>query len=285
LLQNPKLQAQVRGQVIWIDEAGLLSVRTLARVADLAEKQNCRIILSGDTAQHRAVERGDALRILEKHANLQAAELKEIWRQKADSHKAVVADLRGGNLEGAFKQLDKLGMLREMEADKRNEALATDYAAAVKANKSALVISPTHAEGERVTREIRAKLKAAKKLGADEREFVQLKNLQWTEAQRADTRNYQAGLVVQFHQNIAGFRRGDRVTVKISGEHGVLVERMASVSSAAPAMAASSYQERNCEPGANKCWSRHCHFPAPSENVRPGFPARPSCGWNRTPCL
>ena len=63
-------------------------------------------------------------------------------------------------------------------------------------------------------REIRAKLKTAKKLGADEREFVQLKNLQWTEAQRADARNYQAGQVVQFHQNVAGFRRGERVTVK-----------------------------------------------------------------------
>jgi len=226
LLQNEKLQAHVRAQVIWIDEAGLLSVRTLARVADLAEKENCRIILSGDTAQHRAVERGDALRILERHANLQAAELQEIWRQKADAHKAVVADLRDGSLESAFKRLDKLGMLRELDADKRYEALATDYAAAVKAGKSALVISPTHTEGERVTREIRAKLKAAKKLGADDREFVQLKNLQWTGAQRADARNYQAGLVVQFHQNIAGFRRGDRVTVKISGEHGVLVERM-----------------------------------------------------------
>jgi conjugative relaxase-like TrwC/TraI family protein len=225
LLQNEKLQAQVRGQVIWIDEAGLLSVRTLARVADLAEKQNCRIILSGDTAQHRAVERGDALRILEKHADLQAAELKEIWRQKADSHKAVVADLRGGNLESAFKRLDKLGMLREMDADKRHEALATDYAAAVKAGKSALVISPTHAEGERVTREIRAKLKTAKKLASDERELVQLKNLQWTQAQRADARNYQSGMVIQFHQNVPGFRRGERVTVKAHDASGVAVGR------------------------------------------------------------
>jgi ATP-dependent exoDNAse (exonuclease V) alpha subunit len=224
-LQNEKLQAQVRGQVIWIDEAGLLSVRTLARVADLAEKQNCRIVLSGDTAQHRAVERGDALRILEKHANLQAAELKEIWRQKADSHKAVVADLRSGNLENAFKRLDKLGMLREMDADKRHEALATDYAAAVSEGKSALVISPTHAEGERVTREIRAKLKAARKLADDEREFIQLKNLQWTEAQRADVRNYQAGQVVQFHQNLAGFRRGEQVAVKSHDASGVMVER------------------------------------------------------------
>ncbi len=184
LLQNPKLQAQVREQVLWIDEAGLLSVRTLARVADLAEKQKCRIILSGDTAQHRAVERGDALRILEKHANLPAAELKEIWRQKADAHKAVVADLRGGNLENAFKRLDKLGMLRELDADKRHEALATDYAAAVKAGKSALVISPTHAEGERVTREIRAKLKAAKQLGADEREFKRARRMSASTAAR-----------------------------------------------------------------------------------------------------
>ncbi len=193
LLQNEKLQAQVRGQVIWIDEAGLLGVRTLARVADLAEKENCRIILSGDTAQHRAVERGDALRLLERHAALQAAELTQIRRQKMDAHKAVVADLQKGDLENAFNRLNKLGMLREMDADKRHDALATDYVAAVKQGKSALVISPTHAEGERVTREIRAKLKAAKKLGADEREFVQLKNLQWTAAQRADARNYQAG--------------------------------------------------------------------------------------------
>jgi conjugative relaxase-like TrwC/TraI family protein len=242
LLQNPKLQAQVRGQVIWIDEAGLLSVRTLARVADLAEKENCRIILSGDTAQHRAVERGDALRLLEKHANLPAAELKEIWRQKADSHKVVVADLRGGNLEGAFKRLDKLGMLREMDADKRHEALATDYAAAVKAGKSALVISPTHAEGERVTREIRAKLKAARKLADDEREFIQLKNLQWTEAQRADVRNYQAGQIVQFHQNLAGFRRGERVAVKAHDASGVMVERQNGATASLPLDTAARFQ-------------------------------------------
>jgi conjugative relaxase-like TrwC/TraI family protein len=242
LLQNPKLQAQVRGQVIWIDEAGLLSVRTLARVADLAEKENCRIVLSGDTAQHRAVERGDALRLLEKHASLPAVELKEIWRQKADAHKAVVADLQGGNLEGAFKRLDKLGMLREMDDDKRHEALATDYAAAVKAGKSALVISPTHAEGERVTREIRAKLKAARKLADDEREFIQLKNLQWTEAQRGDARNYQAGLVVQFHQNVLGFRRGERVTVNAHDASGVMVERQNGGTASLPLNVAARFQ-------------------------------------------
>ena len=242
LLQNSKLQAQVRGQVIWIDEAGLLSVRTLARVVDFAEKENCRIILSGDTAQHRAVERGDALRLLERHACLQAAELTQIRRQKADAHKAVVADLRAGNLENAFNRLNRLGMLREMDADKRHEALAADYVIAVKKGKSALVISPTHAEGERVTREIRAKLKTAKELGADERELVQLKNLQWTQAQRADAQNYQAGQVAQFHQNAAGFRRGERVAVKTRGAGGIIIERQNGETTLLPLNQAARFQ-------------------------------------------
>jgi conjugative relaxase-like TrwC/TraI family protein len=242
LLQNEKLQAQVRGQVVWIDEAGLLSVRALARVTDLAQKENCRIILSGDTAQHRAVERGDALRILEMHANLQAAALTQIRRQKMDAHKAVVADLRNGDLESAFVRLNKLGMLREMNADKRHDALATDYVAAVENGKSALVISPTHFEGERVTREIRSKLKAARKLADDEREFVQLKNLQWTEAQRADVRNYQTGQVVQFHQNVFGFRRGERVTVKARDASGVMVERQNGAMASLPLDTAARFQ-------------------------------------------
>ena len=225
LLQNAKLQEQIRGQVIWIDEAGLLGARALARVVALAEKENCRVVLSGDTAQHRAVERGDALRLLEQHAGLQAAELKEIWRQKADSHKTIVADLRAGNLENAFTRLNKLGMVRELTSDARHEALAADYVAAVADGKTALVISPTHVEGKRVTTQIRERLKATGKLSGNEREFVQLKNLQWTEAQRSDARNYQPDMVIQFHQNTPGFRRGERVTVKQRDAHSVQVER------------------------------------------------------------
>jgi ATP-dependent exoDNAse (exonuclease V) alpha subunit len=154
----------------------------------------------------------------------------------------VVGDLRAGNLEHAFTQLDRLGMLREMDADKRHEALATDYVAAVNEGKSALVVSPTHAEGERVTREIRSKLKAAKKLGGDEREFSQLKNLQWTAAQRADARNYQAGQVVQFHQNLTGFRRGERVTVKTGDARGVSVGRQNGETAVLPLNMAAHFQ-------------------------------------------
>ncbi len=243
LLQSSKFQEQVVGQVIWVDEAGLLGTRSLARLAALAEKQNSRLVLSGDTAQHRAVERGDGLRLLEQHAGLQAAELKEIWRQKADEHKAIVADLRVGNLQRAFQRLDKLGMFRELPTKERDEALAVDYAAAVSEDKSALVISPTHFEGERVTTQIRSKLKVLKKLSEDERQFVQLKNLQWTEAQRADGRNYSVGMVVQFHQNAPRFGRGERLTVSGHDEQGrVLAKRQNQQTAMLPLEKAARFQ-------------------------------------------
>ncbi len=242
LLQNAKLQEQIRGQVIWIDEAGLLGARTLARVVDLAEKQNCRVVLSGDTAQHRAVERGDALRLLEQHAGLQAADLKEIWRQKADAHKTIVANLRAGDLERAFKQLEKLGIVRELSPEARHEVLAAEYVAAVEDGKTALVISPTHIEGERVTARIRERLKATGQLHGNEREFVQLKNLQWTEAERSDARNYQPDMVVQFHQNVPGFRRGERVTVRKRDECGIMVERMNGDTASLPLDRAARFQ-------------------------------------------
>jgi hypothetical protein len=166
---------------------------------------------------------------------LQGAELKEIWRQKADTHKAIVASLRAGDLEHAFKRMNKLGMLRENAPEERHEALAADYVAAVIENKSALVISPTHAEGERVTNRIRERLKQDGRLGGNERELLQLKNLQWTEAQRGDPVNYQAGMVVQFHQNVAGFRRGERLTVKRRDGYGrLLAERQGGSAVAVP---------------------------------------------------
>ena len=182
------------------------------------------------------------MRILEKHANLQAAELKEIWRQKADSHKEIVADLRAGDLERAFKQLDKLGMLRELAPEDRHETLATDYVAAVEQGKTALVISPTHVEGERVTTRIRERLKAAGKLRGEEREFIQLKNVQWTEAQRSDVLNYQSDMIVQFHQNVPGFWRGERVRVKRRDRQAVEVERANGESALLPLDKAARFQ-------------------------------------------
>src|SRR5262249_2945658 len=91
------------------------------------------------------------------------------------------------------------------------------------AGKSALVVSPTHHEGEEVTAQIRETLRRDQRIGKEERTFMRQRNLAWTKAERADAGNYRPGLIVQFHQNAKGFRRGERVTVVGRDEQGRVI--------------------------------------------------------------
>jgi conjugative relaxase-like TrwC/TraI family protein len=222
LLKNESLHPQLRGQVLWIDEAGLLSARQMRGIFQLAERQDCRVILSGDTAQHTSVERGDALRLLETYAGLKAAQLTEIRRQKSEQYRDAVRDLAKGDAWRGFEKLDQMGVIKELPEDERYKQLATDYADALGLRKTALVVSPTHAESERVTAEIREELKKRGKLGTDGRKLTRLINQQWTEAQRSNPQSYHSGLIVQFHQNAPRFTRGDRFTVASMGHDGTV---------------------------------------------------------------
>jgi len=213
LLADRELQGKIRDQVVWIDEAGLLGAKTLRQVFDLAGRQNARVVLAGDIRQHHAVERGDALRLLEEAGVLESASVKAIRRQRG-SYREAVAALQDGRPLEALERLDAMGAVREADEAGRHGMLVADYVAAAKAGKSVLVVSPTHAEGDRATGLVRERLRAEGMLDADERTLPVLRGLGWTEAQRADPGHYREGLVLQFQQNAKGFRKGDRLRVE-----------------------------------------------------------------------
>jgi hypothetical protein len=210
LLVDENLQRLATGQVIWVDEAGLLGMKTL--VFALAEKLDARVLLSGDRRQHGSVERGAALRLLEEEAGLKPAEVKENMRQAGD-YLAAVNAISDGRIGEGFKRLDDLKWIREIPDDRRDHQLAADYVASVSKGRTALVVSPTHAEGDRITEEIRRLLKDKRKLGPNERTFQVLLPAHLTEADRGDPINYRPGDVLQFHQNAKGFTRGQRIVV------------------------------------------------------------------------
>jgi conjugative relaxase-like TrwC/TraI family protein len=212
LLLDEKLQQQAKGQLIWIDEAGLLGTKTMSDVFALAAKLDARVLLTGDRKQHGSVERGAALRILEEEAGIKPAEVKEIQRQ-SDAYKAAVKSLSDGKTSEGFERLDSLGWVREIASEDRYLQMAADYVAAVKSGQTALVVSPTHSEGHRITAEIRDALRKSKSISGEEREFRTLENARLTEAERTDAINYAPGDVLQFHQNAKGFNRGQRIAV------------------------------------------------------------------------
>ena len=61
-----------------------------------AQNNVSRVLLVGDSAQHRSVERGDALRILEQSGTVRYVELLLTQRQKVPALKAAMEDLKAG---------------------------------------------------------------------------------------------------------------------------------------------------------------------------------------------
>ncbi|MHB9005553.1 MAG: AAA family ATPase, partial [Limisphaerales bacterium] len=76
----------VRGElaeraIVVVDEAGQIGGRQMQGLLRLVKEHNARIVLSGDTRQHGAVEASDALLAIERHGGVKPVELQKIRRQ------------------------------------------------------------------------------------------------------------------------------------------------------------------------------------------------------------
>ncbi len=109
-------------------------------------------------------------------------------------------------------------MIKQFGDGDRYQQLASAYLSAISEKKrggqakSALVVSPTHAEGDRITGAIRAGLKAQGKL-SEERTITAWIPAHLTDAQKADATEYDPGDLLQFHQNAPGHKKGTRLIV------------------------------------------------------------------------
>ncbi len=217
LLTDRKMQESARGGVVLVDEASMLGTQDMLKIFDLAEGMNARVVLVGDRKQHRSVSAGEPLKLLEEKAGLPVAEVTEILRQSGDYLKASQA-LANGDTAAGFAELDRLGWVKEVKDGERYQALAGAYLSAVaekKRNgdpKTALVVSPTHAEGARITHAIRSGLKEQGMLEG-ERQLPVWVPAHLTAPQKADLTNYDPGDLLQFHQNAPGHKNGSRLTV------------------------------------------------------------------------
>lgn len=207
-LSDKDMQDSIKGQVLWVDEAGLLGTKDTLQILRIANQHDARVIFGGDTRQHSSVVRGDALRILNTVAGIQASEVSKIYRQRNEEYKAAVSNLAEGNVEQAFSRLDKMGCIKSVDPMKPTGDMVEDYVGVMKKGKSALLISPTHAQGEEATAGIRKRLRQEGLIGKYEKSVPQLRNLNLTEAEKSDPRNILPGQFLQFNQNVKGIKRG-----------------------------------------------------------------------------
>jgi conjugative relaxase-like TrwC/TraI family protein len=225
LMDNTALQDIARGKIVWIDEAGFLSTRQMRWAVDFAARNDCRLILSGDTRQHHAVERGDAMRVMEGTGAVAYTALTKIFRQQIAALRDAVCDLSAGKTESGFSKLDAFGAIHEVEGNVvRLDAIANQHMVAVREGKSSLIVAPTHAECRAISEVVRDRQKKEGFLSGEEYVVKRLEKLNWTESQRRDAINYNLGHVVEFHRRgKGGFKSGERWEVARCNSQNVVV--------------------------------------------------------------
>jgi conjugative relaxase-like TrwC/TraI family protein len=213
-LLDKEWQAGMRGGVIVVDESGLLPVKDLSALVDVARERDARLVLQGDPRQNKSVLRnGNMFRVLKDFAGLQVAELRDIRRQSG-RYKEAVAAIEAGDILKGHDIFSELGWVKQVTGD---GPLVDDYLDALatkRGNQSArdraIILAPTHAAGDAITRQLRTRLKEAGKLGA-EVVLPRLVPLHWSEPEREDLARYDGGETLVFHTNSGTFKNGQRM--------------------------------------------------------------------------
>ncbi|MGP8237989.1 MAG: MobF family relaxase [Limisphaerales bacterium] len=218
--------------VLLVDEAGQIGGKQMHALLRVAQENQARVILSGDTRQHGAVEASDALRAIEKYSGLVPIELTHIRRQnpalaesaeeqeRIKEYREAVAEARDGKMARSFDRLDKLNVIEQCTAADQHEKIATCYLQLTSENQSCVIVSQSWNEIYKVNDEIRAELKRKGLIGEAETMVTALQPMDLTDAQKRDARSYSPDTVLVFNRDVAGFKAGEsaRMTL-IAGEH------------------------------------------------------------------
>jgi conjugative relaxase-like TrwC/TraI family protein len=223
LLEDQDSQGALRGRVLIVDEAGMISGRQMQNLLHLAEDHGARIVFSGDTRQISSVEASDALRILEQESALKSVSLTEIQRQTNSLYRQAVKTIRHSPEEG-FEQLERLGAIREVSIFDRGETVAELHREFRAQGRDTLVVAGTHAEISQLTDSIRKDRKEHGELGVGH-SFDRYVSLQWTAAQKQELSNYQEGLVLQFHRDTKPAKRHESLEVMRVGPESLVARK------------------------------------------------------------
>ncbi len=216
-----------RGTIVLVDEAGQIGGQQMLELLSMIQTVKGRVILSGDTHQHEAVEASDALRAIEQYSGLGYAELTNIRRQNPkaaktraerqwlEQYKLAVKEAQQGKLGASFDRLDKQGAIVPCTLADQQQKLTEHFLELFKNQQSAVIVSQSWSEIHKVNEQVRFGLKARKLIGEAETTVTALERQDLTDAQKRDKRFYQPESILVFNRPTTGFKSGS--TGKLCG--------------------------------------------------------------------
>ncbi|WP_316200588.1 MULTISPECIES: Ti-type conjugative transfer relaxase TraA [unclassified Bradyrhizobium] len=182
------------GEVLVIDEAGMVGTRQLERVLSHAADAGAKVVLVGDPQQLQAIEAGAAFRsIHERHGG---AEIGEVRRQREDWQRDATRDLATSKVANALEAYRTHGMVHE--AKSREQARGDlidrwDRDRQTSPDRSRIILTHTNDEVRALNEAARERMRAAGNLGDEVGVTVE-----------RGARNFASGDRVMFLQNERG---------------------------------------------------------------------------------
>ena len=162
------------GDVLVIDEAGMVGTRQLERVLSHAAEAGAKVVLVGDPQQLQAIEAGAAFRsIHERHGG---AEIGEVRRQREDWQRDATSDLANGKTGHALEAYRSHGKVHQ--AQTREQARADlvdrwDRDRQASPDHTRIILTHTNDEVRALNEAARERLRAAGDLGDEVRVTVE----------------------------------------------------------------------------------------------------------------
>jgi len=157
-----------RGDVLVVDEAGMIGSRELSQLIARASDVGAKIILVGDPEQLQAIDAGAAFRAVMERTG--AAELTEIRRQQIQWQQEATRELATGQTAAALARYQAAGCIRQADTDEEARSLLVEQWKSDRAEDpeaSRIMLAHTRADVRELNEEARAHLRAGDELGDD----------------------------------------------------------------------------------------------------------------------
>jgi ATP-dependent exoDNAse (exonuclease V) alpha subunit len=154
------------GHVVVVDEAGMVGTRDLARLIEMSDAADAKLVLVGDPRQLPEIEAGGTLAALV--SQIGAAELTENRRQVDRAERFALSALRQGRAEVALATYQRAGRVHTASSlCEAQVALVVSWAAAFGQGSDAIMLAVARQEVAVLNELARAELRRSGRLGPD----------------------------------------------------------------------------------------------------------------------
>ncbi len=157
------------GDVLVIDEAGMVGTRQMRRLLQAAQHGGAKVVLVGDPEQLQAIEAGAPFRrLVERHG---AVEITAVRRQREAWQREATKELATGRTAAAIERYEAAGAVQaHYTKQEARQALVEDWMADRQRDPSAsrMLLAYTRADVAELNRLAREALRTAGQLGPDQ---------------------------------------------------------------------------------------------------------------------